>query len=144
MAHIRSNSESADAADAAAAAFEGQHQQQGYSRMIDDDVAGVRTMRKAEAGGSAAAVTTHVLGQRGDEVDEDDILVNDLVAPTESHTRSIVKGLTWRFAATATTTVIAFLITGQVDVALQIGLFEFLAKLILYYLHERIWTRIPL
>ena len=144
MAHIRSNSEAA--ADAAAAAFEGQHQQQGYSRMIDDDVAGagVRTMRKAEAGGSAAVVTTHVLGQRGDEVDEDDILVNDLVAPTESHTRSIVKGLTWRFAATATTTVIAFLITGQVDVALQIGLFEFLAKLILYYLHERIWTRIPL
>jgi len=62
----------------------------------------------------------------------------------ESHTRSIVKGLTWRITATATTTIIALAITGQWEAALQIGLFEFLAKLLLYYLHERLWTRIRL
>jgi len=62
----------------------------------------------------------------------------------DSHTRSLVKGLTWRVTATATTTVIAFFITGELGAALQIGLFEFLAKLFLYYLHERLWTRIRL
>jgi len=62
----------------------------------------------------------------------------------ESHTRSIVKGLTWRITATATTTIIALAITGQWEAALQIGLFEFLAKLLLYYVHERLWTRIRL
>ena len=30
------------------------------------------------------------------------------------------------------------------EAALQIGLLEFLAKLLLYYLHERVWTRIRL
>jgi uncharacterized membrane protein len=67
-----------------------------------------------------------------------------LSSPIESHTRSLVKGLTWRIVATSTTTLIAWLITGQVDTALQIGLFEFVAKLFIYYSHERLWTRIPL
>ena len=48
----------------------------------------------------------------------------------DSHARSLAKGLTWRATATATTTLIAFAITGQIDAALQIGLFEFLAKVI--------------
>eukprot|EP00523_Entomoneis_sp_CCMP467_P016323 CAMPEP_0168776620 /NCGR_PEP_ID=MMETSP0725-20121227/6132_1 /TAXON_ID=265536 /ORGANISM="Amphiprora sp., Strain CCMP467" /LENGTH=105 /DNA_ID=CAMNT_0008826307 /DNA_START=65 /DNA_END=382 /DNA_ORIENTATION=+ len=60
----------------------------------------------------------------------------------ESHTRSFVKGLTWRILATSTTTLIAWIITGQVDAALEIGLLEFVAKLVLYYLHERLWTQI--
>jgi uncharacterized membrane protein len=63
----------------------------------------------------------------------------------ESHTRSIVKGLTWRVVATSTTTLIAWMITGEVDMALKIGFFEFFAKLFIYYAHERIWIQcIPL
>jgi len=62
----------------------------------------------------------------------------------ESHTRSLVKGLTWRILATTTTTVIAFIVTGHVEAALQIGFFEFFAKLLIYYIHERVWTRIRL
>lgn len=62
----------------------------------------------------------------------------------ESHTRSIVKGITWRVLATSTTTIIAYFVTGKVDAALQIGAFEFLAKLFIYYLHERLWLRISL
>ena len=62
----------------------------------------------------------------------------------DSHARSLIKGLTWRCLATATTTIIAWIVTGQVESALQIGLFEFFAKLLIYYLHERIWTRINL
>lgn len=65
-------------------------------------------------------------------------------ATQESHTRSIAKGLTWRVLATTTTTVIAYFVTGHVETALKIGVFEFLAKLLIYYAHERLWTRIRL
>ena len=60
----------------------------------------------------------------------------------DSHTKSLVKGLTWRFLATSTTTVIAWLVTGEIGFALQIGFLEFFAKLAIYYIHERIWTDI--
>ena len=62
----------------------------------------------------------------------------------ESRLRSLIKGITWRILATATTIIIAFIITGKVDFALKIGFFEFLAKLVIYYLHERAWQRVPL
>lgn len=112
-----------------AAATLAQHDQQNsdYARMVDG------------IAGSAGGSTQQQLKTTDDDAN------NIIMAPAEdSHTRSIVKGLTWRFTATATTTVIALLITGEVEAALQIGLFEFLAKLFLYYLHERVWTRIRL
>lgn len=74
----------------------------------------------------------------------DDGLVRSSGATNESHVRSIVKGITWRVLATSTTTIIAWLVTGQLDAAFQIGLFEFVAKLFIYYVHERIWTRIKI
>jgi uncharacterized membrane protein len=61
----------------------------------------------------------------------------------ESHLRSVLKALSWRIIATATTAVIAYLITGQVSVALIIGGIEFFSKFLLYYLHERLWQGIP-
>lgn len=61
----------------------------------------------------------------------------------ESHLRSILKALSWRIIATTTTTVITYLITGQVSVALLIGVIEFFSKFLLYYLHERLWQLIP-
>lgn len=61
---------------------------------------------------------------------------------TETSARSIIKGFTWRLVATFSTIVIAYLITGQTKIALQIGGIEFVAKIAVYYLHERIWLRI--
>jgi uncharacterized membrane protein len=63
-------------------------------------------------------------------------------AATDSHTRSLLKGLTWRILASSTTMVIAWLVTGHVQAALQIGGWEFFAKLLIYYAHERLWTRL--
>ena len=62
---------------------------------------------------------------------------------TESPMRSVLKGLTWRLVATFTTVLIAFCLTGEQGLALQIGAFEFVAKLAVYYLHERAWVRGP-
>ena len=61
----------------------------------------------------------------------------------ESHLRSLLKGFSWRILATATTAVVAFIITGEISTALQIGALEFFAKLLLYYLHERAWQLVP-
>ena len=61
---------------------------------------------------------------------------------TESPIRSALKGFTWRLVATFTTIVIVYCITGEQAKALQIGAIEFVAKLAVYYLHERAWVRI--
>ena len=61
----------------------------------------------------------------------------------DSHLRSILKGISWRIIATTTTTTIAWLATGDVSTALTIGGFEFLIKLGVYYLHERVWLLVP-
>jgi uncharacterized membrane protein len=63
---------------------------------------------------------------------------------SESHTRSLAKGFTWRCLATLTTVIIAWAVTGETGTAFQIGFFEFFAKLAIYYIHERAWTRIKM
>ena len=57
----------------------------------------------------------------------------------ESRTRSVMKGISWRIIATLTTISIAFLITGKLDFAMEIGGVEVFAKIVLYYFHERLW-----
>tara|TARA_Y100001935_G_C17291330_1_gene503515 strand:+ start:1928 stop:2152 length:225 start_codon:yes stop_codon:yes gene_type:complete len=60
----------------------------------------------------------------------------------ESKRRSFLKVISWRTTATLTTMLISFFITGNVDMALKIGVFEVVAKIALQYLHERVWTNI--
>lgn len=61
----------------------------------------------------------------------------------ESHVRSLLKGLTWRCVATATTMTIAWIVTGEVALALKIGGIEVFAKILIYYAHERAWASVP-
>ncbi len=61
----------------------------------------------------------------------------------ETHLRSILKGLSWRVVATGTTIIIAYVITGDTSIALEIGAIEVFAKLLFFYLHERIWQFLP-
>jgi len=56
-----------------------------------------------------------------------------------SHKRSIVKAISWRVIATLTTMAAVFFISGEVILALEVGAVEVVAKLLLYYLHERAW-----
>ena len=71
------------------------------------------------------------------------LIKRTLMIRKESHIRSVLKGVTWRFIATTTTVVIAYIITGEVGDALKIGGIEFLAKIGIYYLHERMWLLVP-
>tara|TARA_B100000927_G_scaffold281428_1_gene266963 strand:- start:180 stop:368 length:189 start_codon:yes stop_codon:yes gene_type:complete len=60
----------------------------------------------------------------------------------ESKLRSLLKTLTWRITATLTTIGIAYFIIGDVSVALAIGGIEFFAKMVIYYMHERLWSKV--
>ena len=60
----------------------------------------------------------------------------------ETHARSIVKTISWRFWATLTTVSLVFFFIGEVGIALSIGLLEVIIKMIIYFLHERAWTKI--
>ncbi len=60
-----------------------------------------------------------------------------------SHLRSLVKGFTWRLIATTTVALIVYYTTGEMKLALQIASIEFAIKIFLYYLHERLWLKIP-
>jgi adenylylsulfate kinase len=61
---------------------------------------------------------------------------------SESHSRSIAKAVTWRILGTITTALIVFIFTRRLVLSLTVGALEFLSKIGLFWMHERIWDRI--
>ena len=61
----------------------------------------------------------------------------------ETKRRSIFKALSWRFIATLITAAIVWTLTGKGDFAAKVGLMDTTIKLLIYFVHERIWLRIP-
>src|SRR5690554_648259 len=61
-----------------------------------------------------------------------------------SRKRHIAKTITWRLVGTIDTILLSWLITGNPLTGLKIGLAEVSTKMILYYLHERVWFKINL
>lgn len=57
----------------------------------------------------------------------------------EKHHRSLVKGATWRIIGTLDTIFLSLVFTGKIGKALTIGAIELFTKIILFYIHERIW-----
>ena len=60
----------------------------------------------------------------------------------DSHTRTIIKAVTWRIIATLSTMTIVFLFTREIILSLGVGLVEVIAKITFYYIHERTWHKI--
>jgi len=60
----------------------------------------------------------------------------------ESRKRSVSKTITWRVVATGTTIALVYIATGDIEIAATIGAADVAIKTVLYYLHERSWTRI--
>ncbi len=58
----------------------------------------------------------------------------------EPHYRSVLKTFTWRAVATTTTMLLVFIFTGKFALSAGIGAAEVVLKMILYYLHERLWA----
>ncbi|MDA3862225.1 MAG: adenylyl-sulfate kinase [Melioribacteraceae bacterium] len=60
----------------------------------------------------------------------------------ETNLRSIVKTISWRVLATATTIALVYVFIGDVSVALSVGGIEVFLKMLIYFLHERGWDKI--
>jgi len=56
--------------------------------------------------------------------------------------RHILKTLTWRIVGTIDTILLGWLVSGNPMVGITIGSFEVVTKMILYFLHERMWYKI--
>lgn len=56
--------------------------------------------------------------------------------------RSLAKTVSWRLIGSIDTMVITYAVTGNWRFGLAVGGFEVMSKMILYYVHERVWQRI--
>jgi uncharacterized membrane protein len=61
---------------------------------------------------------------------------------TETAIRSLAKAYSYRCCGTLTTIVISYIITGQILVSLGIGFTEMIVKPFIYWVHERVWSRV--
>ncbi|UWG48170.1 Uncharacterized membrane protein, DUF2061 family [Halanaeroarchaeum sp. HSR-CO] len=59
-----------------------------------------------------------------------------------SHRRSIVKAASYRLFATSLVFLVAYVYTGSAGPAAKIGVTAAVGKTLLYYLWERVWSRI--
>ena len=62
----------------------------------------------------------------------------------ESNFRSLFKAISWRISGTVATVITVFLFTRELKLAAAVGGVEFIIKIGLFYLHERIWDKVPL
>jgi len=80
----------------------------------------------------------------------DQVLINSRTANSSYKTdrvseqpkRSIAKSISWRAIGTLDTIIISWIITGTLSLAFSIGLVELVTKMVLYFLHERMWNTI--
>ncbi len=60
----------------------------------------------------------------------------------ETRTRSLIKAFSWRILATLTTMTIVYIVFGNLELAGVVGGVEFVAKIVVYFLHERVWNKV--
>lgn len=60
----------------------------------------------------------------------------------EKPIRSIMKTLSWRATGTMDTIIVSYIVTGSAKAAFSVGFAELFTKMFLYYLHERVWSKL--
>jgi len=60
----------------------------------------------------------------------------------ETHARSIIKAVSYRFLGSGVTFVVALAMTRKLEMAVGIGLLDTVLKIGAFYFHERLWHRI--
>ena len=66
------------------------------------------------------------------------IYLNDM---NDSVKRHVAKTITWRIVGTIDTMVVGFVVTGNPLTAVKIGAVELFSKMVLYFIHERVWYK---
>lgn len=60
----------------------------------------------------------------------------------ETHARSVAKALSWRVMGSLATAALVFVFTRRLTLSLAVGGVEFVSKIALFWLHERVWDRV--
>ena len=60
----------------------------------------------------------------------------------DTHTRSVAKAVSWRILGTLATSALVFIFTRRWALSLFVGALEFVSKIGLYWMHERVWDRL--
>ena len=69
------------------------------------------------------------------------MIIDLFILKDQSIKRHVAKTITWRILGTIDTMAIGWIITGNVLIGLKIGGVEMITKMILYFIHERLWYR---
>ena len=62
--------------------------------------------------------------------------------PIDTHKKTVVKTISYRSLSLFVLVATVWFFTGEPLLSLSIGVVDILLKLVLYYVHERIWTKI--
>ncbi len=65
----------------------------------------------------------------------------NLLRTNSSKIRHLFKSISWRFVGSIDTILLTWIISGNLKFGMVIGSFELFTKMILYYIHERIWYK---
>ena len=60
----------------------------------------------------------------------------------DTNLRSIIKALSWRLTGTIDTFIVSFFVTGELLIAGSIASIEILTKIVLFWVHERVWNNV--
>lgn len=60
----------------------------------------------------------------------------------DAHRRSLAKAVSWRITGSIDTFILSWIVTGSVHIAGAISVIEIFTKIMLFYVHERLWARI--
>jgi len=60
----------------------------------------------------------------------------------ETRTRSIIKSISWRVLATLVTMSLVYIFFRRLDLAAAVGGLEVVIKMLIYFIHERVWNKI--
>ncbi|MCC6291058.1 MAG: DUF2061 domain-containing protein [Bryobacterales bacterium] len=61
----------------------------------------------------------------------------------ESHSRSLAKAISYRFFGSMSTAALVYFFTGSAKVSVGAGILDSVVKIVLFFVHERVWQRIP-
>ena len=60
----------------------------------------------------------------------------------DTHARSVAKAISWRILGTLATSALVFIFTKRWALSLFVGAMEFVSKIGLFWVHERVWDRL--
>jgi len=60
-----------------------------------------------------------------------------------SRKKSALKAVSYRLFGSLTTMAVVFIFSGEIKIAGSVALIDVVSKVVLYYLHERMWESLP-